>query len=125
MYINTLIFNIPICARGFFYREYREYTSLIRKTLLTFLETGAILAYSDATCTFVFLFLYSAALITQLFVLSTLFNQPNLALGKLCFQRTKQLNNFIWTNRKQVQFCFYLPIGHGRYVLYTHFTFNN
>ena len=26
-------------------------------------------------------------------------------------QTTKQLNNFIWTNRKQVKFCFYLAIG--------------
>jgi len=26
-------------------------------------------------------------------------------------QTTKQVNNSIWTNRKQVKFCFYLPIG--------------
>ena len=26
-------------------------------------------------------------------------------------QTTKQVNNYIWTNRKQVKFCFYLPIG--------------
>ena len=26
-------------------------------------------------------------------------------------QTTKQLNSYIWTNRKQVKFCLYLPIG--------------
>ena len=26
-------------------------------------------------------------------------------------QTTKQLNNLIWTNRKQGKFCFHLPIG--------------
>ena len=31
-------------------------------------------------------------------------------------QKVKQLNNFIWTNRKQVKFCFYLPIGQNRIV---------
>ena len=31
-------------------------------------------------------------------------------------QTTKQLNNFIWTNRNQVKFCFYLPIGPNRIV---------
>ena len=29
---------------------------------------------------------------------------------------TQQLNNFIWTNRKQVNFCFYLPIGLNKLV---------
>ena len=29
---------------------------------------------------------------------------------------TKQLNKFIWTNRKQVKFCFYLPIGLNKFV---------
>ena len=32
-------------------------------------------------------------------------------------QTTKQLNKFIWTNRKQVKFCFYLPIGLRKFVL--------
>ena len=31
-------------------------------------------------------------------------------------QPTKQLTNFIWTNRKQVKCCFYLPIGPIRIV---------
>ena len=26
------------------------------------------------------------------------------------------LKNFIWTNRKQVEFCFYLPIGPNKIV---------
>ena len=29
---------------------------------------------------------------------------------------TKQLNNFIWTNRKQLQFCFYLSIGLNKII---------
>ena len=32
-------------------------------------------------------------------------------------QTTKQLNNSIWTNRKQVKFCFYLPIGPNKNCL--------
>ena len=31
-------------------------------------------------------------------------------------QTNKQLNKFIWTNRKQIKFCFYLPIGLKRFV---------
>ena len=31
-------------------------------------------------------------------------------------QSTKQLNNFIWTNMKQVKFCFYLLIGPNKIV---------
>ena len=30
-------------------------------------------------------------------------------------QTTKQENNSIWTNRKQVKFCFYLPIGPNKF----------
>ena len=30
-------------------------------------------------------------------------------------QTTKQLNNYIWNNRKQVKFCFYLPIGSNKF----------
>ena len=30
---------------------------------------------------------------------------------------TKQVNNSIWTNRKQVKFCFYLPIGPNKNCL--------
>ena len=32
-------------------------------------------------------------------------------------QTTKQVNNSIWTNRKQVKFCFYLPIGPNKNCL--------
>ena len=32
-------------------------------------------------------------------------------------QTTKQLNNSIWTNRKQVKFCFYLLIGPNKNCL--------
>ena len=32
-------------------------------------------------------------------------------------QTTKQVNNYIWTNRKQVKFCFYLPIGPNKNCL--------
>ena len=31
-------------------------------------------------------------------------------------QTIKQLNYFIWTNRKQVTLCFYLPIGPNKIV---------
>ena len=32
-------------------------------------------------------------------------------------QTTKQVNNYIWTNRTQVKFCFYLPIGPNKNCL--------
>ena len=32
-------------------------------------------------------------------------------------QTTKQVNNYIWTNRKRVKFCFYLPIGPNKNCL--------
>ena len=32
-------------------------------------------------------------------------------------QTTKQVNNYILTNRKQVKFCFYLPIGPNKNCL--------
>ena len=32
-------------------------------------------------------------------------------------QTTKQVNNSIWTNKKQVKFCFYLPIGPNKNCL--------
>ena len=32
-------------------------------------------------------------------------------------QRTKQVNDSIWTNRKQVKICFYLPIGPNKNCL--------
>ena len=32
-------------------------------------------------------------------------------------QTTKQLNNSIWTNRKQVKFCFHLHIGPNKICL--------
>ena len=35
---------------------------------------------------------------------------PNITRERI-LNTIKQLNNYIWTYRKQVKFCFYLPIG--------------
>lgn len=44
-------------------------------------EAGAVLQYSNPLLTFLFLFLYASALIIFLFIISTFFNRPNLALS--------------------------------------------
>eukprot|EP00092_Neocalanus_flemingeri_P060351 GFUD01072319.1.p1 GENE.GFUD01072319.1~~GFUD01072319.1.p1 ORF type:complete len:1563 (-),score=388.51 GFUD01072319.1:54-4385(-) len=43
--------------------------------------TGAVLAYSNPFLTFLFLFLYAASLICFLFIISTFFDRPNIALS--------------------------------------------
>ena len=48
-----------------------------------FSDTGPVLNYSNPVLTFIFLYLYSLAVIVELFALSTLFSRPNIALGKL------------------------------------------
>jgi ABC-type transport system involved in multi-copper enzyme maturation permease subunit len=44
-------------------------------------ETGAVLQYSNPVLTFIFIFLYASNLIAFLFIISTFFNRPNLALS--------------------------------------------
>merc|ERR1719209_449618 len=44
-------------------------------------DTGAVLQSSNPLLTFIFLFLYASALIAFLFIISTFFNRPNLALS--------------------------------------------
>ena len=44
-------------------------------------DTGAVLQNSNPVLTFLFLFLYASALISFLFIISTFFNRPNLALS--------------------------------------------
>lgn len=64
------------------------------------LETGAVLAYSDPVCTFIFFFLYACTLIVQLFALSTLFNGPNLALGTPSCLQSEIINNWLLFKKK-------------------------
>ena len=60
-----------------------EYISILYTNFMIVLETGPVLNYSNPVLTFIFLYLYSLAVIVELFALSTLFSRPNIALGKL------------------------------------------